>query len=42
MPDLVHHDVYLVGPPELTAAVTRELRAAGVRKRQIHNESFEL
>ena len=42
VPDLAHHDVYLVGPPELTAAVTRELRAAGVRKRQIHNESFEL
>jgi ferredoxin-NADP reductase len=41
VPDLIHHDVYLVGPPELTAAVTRELRDAGVRKRQIHNESFE-
>ena len=41
VPDLIHHDVYLVGPPELTAHVTRELRDAGVRKRQIHNESFE-
>jgi predicted ferric reductase len=41
VPDLVHHDVYLVGPPELTAAVTRELRDAGVPRRQIHNESFE-
>jgi len=42
VPDLASHDVYVVGPPELTAAVTRELRDAGVRKRQIHNESFEL
>jgi predicted ferric reductase len=41
VPGLVHHDVYLVGPPELTAAVTRELRDAGVPRRQIHNESFE-
>ena len=41
VPDLVHHDVYLSGPPGLAAAVTRELRAAGVSRRQIHDESFE-
>jgi predicted ferric reductase len=41
VPGLIHHDVYLCGPPELTAAVTRELRSAGVRRRQIHRESFE-
>ena len=28
-------------PPGLNAAVTRELRGAGVRRRQIHSESFE-
>jgi ferredoxin-NADP reductase len=41
VPDLIHHDVYLSGPPGLAAAVTRELRAAGVSRRQIHDESFE-
>jgi len=42
VPGLIDHDVYLCGPPGLTAAVTRELRDAGVRRRQIHRESFEL
>ncbi len=41
VPGLIHHDVYLCGPPGLTAAVTRELLDAGVRRRQIHYESFE-
>jgi len=41
VPGLVDHDVYLCGPPGLTAAVTRELTGAGVRRRQIHRESFE-
>jgi predicted ferric reductase len=41
VPGLADHDVYLCGPPGLTAAVTRELRLAGVRRRQIHRESFE-
>jgi predicted ferric reductase len=41
IPGLIDHDVYLCGPPGLTAAVTRELLDAGVRRRQIHYESFE-
>jgi predicted ferric reductase len=41
IPGLIDHDVYLCGPPGLTAAVTRELTSAGVRRRQIHHESFE-
>ena len=41
VPGLIDHDVYLCGPPGLTAAVTRELLSAGVRRRQIHRESFE-
>jgi predicted ferric reductase len=41
VPGLIDHDVYLCGPPGLTAAVTRELVSAGVRRRQIHRESFE-
>jgi ferredoxin-NADP reductase len=41
VPGLIEHDVYLCGPPGLTAAITRELLDAGVRRRQIHHESFE-
>jgi len=41
VPGLIEHDVYLCGPPGLTAAVTRELLDAGVRRRQLHYESFE-
>jgi predicted ferric reductase len=41
VPGLIHHDVYLCGPPGLTAALTRELRDAGVARRRIHSESFE-
>jgi predicted ferric reductase len=41
VPGLIDHDVYLCGPPGLTAAVTRELLDAGVPRRQIHRESFE-
>jgi predicted ferric reductase len=41
VPGLTDHEVYLCGPPGLTAAVTRELRAAGVPRRHIHRESFE-
>jgi predicted ferric reductase len=41
IPDLARHDVYLCGPPGMTAAVTRALRAAHVPRRQIHHESFE-
>jgi predicted ferric reductase len=38
---LADHEVYVCGPPDMTAAVARELRSAGVRRRQIHYESFE-
>jgi len=41
VPGLIDHDVYLCGPPGLTDTLTRELRDAGVRRRQIHRESFE-
>jgi predicted ferric reductase len=41
VPDLRHHDVYVCGPPGMTAAVTAALRSAGVRRRRIHHESFE-
>ena len=41
VPGLIDHDVYLCGPPGLTAAVSGELLHAGVRRRHIHHESFE-
>jgi ferredoxin-NADP reductase len=40
IPGLAEHDVYLCGPDGMVAAVTRSLRDAGVRRRQIHLESF--
>ena len=41
IPGLARHDVYVCGPQGMTAAVTRELLAAGVKRRHIHVESFE-
>lgn len=41
IPDLADHDVYVCGPSGMTASVTRALRKAGVRRGQIHYESFE-
>jgi ferredoxin-NADP reductase len=41
LPDVAAHDVYVCGPPGMTAAATRALRAAGVPRRHIHHESFE-
>jgi predicted ferric reductase len=42
VPQLARHDVYLCGPPGMTATATAELRRAGVPRRRIHTESFEL
>ncbi|TYK43610.1 ferredoxin reductase family protein [Actinomadura decatromicini] len=42
VPDLRHRDVYLCGPPGMTAAALRGLRQAGVRRRHVRTESFEL
>jgi ferredoxin-NADP reductase len=41
VPDLAERDVYLCGPPGMTAAARAQLRRAGVRRRAIHTESFE-
>jgi ferredoxin-NADP reductase len=41
VPGLTGHDVYLCGPPGMTATIIRQLRSAGVPQRQIHHESFE-
>jgi predicted ferric reductase len=42
VPGLRHHDVYVCGPAGMTAAATAGLRGAGVPRRHIHHESFEL
>jgi predicted ferric reductase len=41
LPDVAEHDVYVCGPPGMTAAATQALRTAGVPRRHIHHESFE-
>jgi predicted ferric reductase len=42
VPDLADRDVYVCGPPGMTDAVVRNVRAAGVRRRHIHVERFAL
>jgi predicted ferric reductase len=42
VPDTAHRDVYLCGPPGFVAGATAELREAGVPRRRIHAEAFEL
>jgi predicted ferric reductase len=41
VPGLDERDVYVCGPPGMTSASVRALRAAGVPRRSIHRESFE-
>ncbi|MDL4773527.1 ferredoxin reductase family protein [Actinomadura xylanilytica] len=41
VPDLLQRDVYLCGPPGMTAAAKHALKAAGVRRRDIRHETFE-
>lgn len=40
VPDLAGHDVYLCGPPGMTAAARTALRGAGVPRHRIHHETF--
>jgi len=40
VPDLVHHDVFVCGPPGMNEAAIAGLRAAGVPRSQIHTENF--
>jgi predicted ferric reductase len=42
VPDLEDRDVFVCGPPGLTDAVERNVRAAGVPRRHIHAERFAL
>jgi ferredoxin-NADP reductase len=42
VPDTPKRDVYVCGPPGLVESVTRQLRRAGVARRHIHVEAFDL
>jgi predicted ferric reductase len=42
VPDVSERDVFLCGPPAMTDALSRRLRAAGVPRRHIHLERFAL
>ena len=42
VPDLDERDVYVCGPPAMTAAVEASLRQAGLPRRQIRVERFAL
>jgi predicted ferric reductase len=42
VPDIAERDVYLCGPPAMIDAIHTSLRQAGVARRQIHTERFEL
>ena len=42
VPDIAEREVYLCGPPAMTDAITRNIRAARVPRRRIHTERFAL
>ncbi|HLI55483.1 MAG TPA: ferric reductase, partial [Actinomycetota bacterium] len=42
VPDIANHDVYLCGPPAMQEQAIAGLQLAGVPKRRIHRENFEL
>ena len=42
VPKLAEHDVYVCGPPGLTENVVDVVRTAGVPRRNVHVESFDL
>jgi predicted ferric reductase len=42
VPDIADRDVFVCGPPAMTAAVLRSLRALGVPRSQVHAERFSL
>jgi len=42
VPDAADRDVFLCGPPAMTDAISRNVRAAGVPRRHVHVERFAL
>ena len=41
VPGLHRYEAYVCGPPGMTRAAVDSLRAAGIRRRRIHHESFD-
>jgi ferredoxin-NADP reductase len=42
VPDLLAREVYVCGPPAMTAAIAKAVRHAHVPRRHIHTERFAL
>jgi predicted ferric reductase len=42
IPDILHRDVFVCGPPAMTEAVLRSLRVLNVPRAQVHAERFSL
>ena len=42
VPDLTERDIYVCGPPGMATFLERNVRAAGVPRRQLHIERFAL
>jgi ferredoxin-NADP reductase len=42
VPDIAQRDVYVCGPPAMTATVLASLRRLGVPNKQVHAEKFSL
>jgi predicted ferric reductase len=42
VPDILERDIFVCGPPGMTSAVLRSLRALKVPRRQVHAERFSL
>jgi predicted ferric reductase len=42
VPDILERDIYVCGPPAMTAAVLDSLRALGLPRGQVHSERFSL
>jgi ferredoxin-NADP reductase len=40
VPDIAERDVYLCGPPAMTAATRASLQRSGVSRRHVYTESF--
>ncbi|HVT67776.1 MAG TPA: ferric reductase-like transmembrane domain-containing protein [Trebonia sp.] len=41
VPGLYRYEAYVCGPPGMTEAAVKSLRAAGIRRHRIHHESFD-
>ena len=42
VPDIVERDVFVSGPPGMVSVIEKNVRRAGVPRRQVHGERFAL